>query len=65
MRKDSINKIIYEKNGQKTFFGRDNLPFKSINMSKKQNFKNICGDFKLKKFINNTNLPLKIILINL
>ena len=29
-------------------FGHDNLVFKTINMPKRQNFDNICKDFKLK-----------------
>ena len=51
--KYSLNKIIYEKNGQLSFFGRDNLYLKTINMSKKQRFNNICRDFNLKKIVRN------------
>jgi len=58
-RQSSINKIIYENNGQKYFFGRDNLFFKSVNMPKKQRLTNLCKDFKLKKLIKNKFLPLK------
>ena len=53
--------MIYELNGQKSFFGRDNLSFKTVNMSKKQRLDNICKDFKLKKLIKNIYLPLIII----
>lgn len=53
--------MIYELNGQKSFFGRDNLSFKTVNMSKKQRLDNICKDFKLKKLIKNIYLPLTII----
>ena len=53
--------MIYELNGQKSFFGRDNLSFKTVNMSKKQRLDNICNDFKLKKLIKNIYLPLIII----
>ena len=63
-RQSSINKIIYENNGQKYFFGRDNLFFKSVNMPKKQRFTNLCKDFKLKKLIKNKFLPLKFLNID-
>ena len=51
--KYSLNKIIYETNGQLSFFGRDNIYFKTINMSKKQRFNNICIDYNLKKLVRN------------
>ena len=60
-RKSSINKIFYENNGQKSFFGRDNLSFKSINMPKKQHFVNLCKDFKLKKIIKNKYFSLRFL----
>ena len=47
--KNSINIIHVESNGQQSFFGHDNIFFKTINMPKKQHFKNICCKFKLKK----------------
>ena len=47
-----------------SFFGRDNISFKTINMKNKQCFNNICKYFKLKKIINITSLPLFIITIN-
>ena len=34
--KNSINIIHIESNGQQSFFGRDNIFFKTINMPKKQ-----------------------------
>ena len=55
-RQSSINKIFHEKIGQRTFFGRDNLLFKTINMSKKQRFDNICEVFKLKKHVKKKSL---------
>ena len=60
-KKSSLYNIIYEKNGQKAFFGRDNLSFKTVNMPKKQILDNICKNFKLKKFVRNNYLFLKII----
>ena len=63
-RKSSIYKIIHENNGQLSFFGRDNLSFKSVNMVKKQHLDNICRKFKLKKIIKNNKLYLDILNIN-
>jgi len=60
-KKSSMLKLIYEINGQKTIFGRDNLVFKTINLSKKQKFKNICRDFNLKKPIKKISLVLTIL----
>ena len=60
-RKSSLYKLIYEKAGQKSFFGRDNLSLKAVNMAKKQRFDNICIKFKIRKFTNNTSLSLKVI----
>ena len=62
-KKTSINKKIYEQNGQKSFFGRDNLSFKCINMEKKQRFNNICKHFKLKKLFQKNRIALPIIII--
>lgn len=63
-KKSSIDKYIYELNGQISMFGHDNLSFKTINMPKKQRFNNICINFKLKKLINEINLFLPIIYID-
>lgn len=53
--------MLYEVNGQIFFFGRNNLSFKAVNMSKKHRHDNICKNFKLKKLIKNICLPLTII----
>ena len=50
-RKSSINKKEYELSGQLSFFGRDNLDFKTVNQAKSQKFVNLCRVFKLKKII--------------
>ena len=63
-KKNSIKKYIYEVNGQISMFGRDNLTFKTVNMSKKQKFQNICRNFNLKKPIKNFFLPLTVFEIN-
>tara|TARA_B110000263_G_scaffold146796_1_gene127338 strand:- start:827 stop:1027 length:201 start_codon:yes stop_codon:yes gene_type:complete len=63
-KKSSIDKYIYELNGQISMFGHDNLSFKTINMPKKQRFNNICINFKLKKLIKEINLFLPIIYID-
>jgi len=49
IKKKTIQMIQIEKRGQKVFFGRDNIFFKTINMPKKQHLKNICCNFKLKQ----------------
>ena len=41
-RKSSIYKKLYEINGQKTMFGYDNINFKTVNLPKKQKYKNLC-----------------------
>ena len=58
------NKSYYELNGQESMFGHDNLSFKTVNMPKKQNFDNICSNFKLKMLTNKISLKLSIIYIN-
>ena len=64
-KKSSIIIFHYENNGQQTFFGRDNLSFKTVNMSTKQHFDNICNVFKIKKLIKKNNLQLTTLIINL
>jgi len=49
--KSSINKKNYELSGQLSLFGRDNLDFKTVNLTKGQKFVNLCRVFKLKKII--------------
>ena len=50
-RKSSIDKKNYELSGQLSFFGRDNLDFKTVNLAKGQKLINLCRVFKLKKII--------------
>ena len=50
-RKSSIDKKNYELSGQLTLFGKDNLDFKTVNLTKGQKFVNLCRVFKLKKII--------------
>ena len=63
-RKSSLKKINYKKLSQLSFFGHDNLSFKTINLPKAQRFDNLCNKFKLKKIITNTFFTLPIILIS-
>ena len=63
-RKTSIYKKMYEINGQKTMFGYDNIHFKTINLPKKQKYKNLCNIFGLKKFNINKVIKLPFIKIN-
>ena len=62
--KYSFNKLYFEKIGQKSFFGRDNLSFKTVNMVKKQKYINICKIFKIKKIYKQNNLILPFIKID-
>ena len=48
-RKSSIDNKTYELSGQLTLFGRDNLDFKTVNLTRGQKFVNLCKVFKLKK----------------
>ena len=50
-RKSSIDKKNYELSGQLSLFGKDNLNFKTVNLTKSQKFVNLCRVFKLKKII--------------
>ena len=63
-RKSSIDKKYYELSGQMSFFGRDNLDFKSVTLNKTQKYKNLCGKFRLKKIFLQKKLSLFIIKIN-
>ena len=49
--KSSIDKKNYEISGQLSLFGRDNLDFKTVNLSKVQKYVNLCRIFKLKKIL--------------
>ena len=50
-KKFSIDKRNYALSGQLSFFGRDNLDFKTVNLAKGQKLINLCRVFKLKKII--------------
>ena len=63
-RKSSIEKIYYESIGQGMLFGRDNIYFKTINLSKKQRFKNICKKFNLKQLVKDKSIILDLIILN-
>ena len=51
--KDSILKKYYEANGQQSFFGYDNLEFKTINHPTPHKFVALCNEFKLKQISEN------------
>jgi len=59
-RKSSINKKYYETIGQGMLFGYDNIHFKTINLSKKQRFKNLCYRFRLKQVVKNKSIILHL-----
>ena len=63
-RKSSIYKKLYEKNGQHTMFGYDNVHFKTVNLPKKQKFKNLCVNFGLKKLIKLQSVYLNTMIIH-
>ena len=48
-RKSSIEKKYHENIGQGLLFGHDNLRFKTVNLPKKQRFKNLCKIFTIKQ----------------
>ena len=52
--KDSILKKWYEYHGQQSFFGYDNLEFKTINHPTPHRFVELCPEFKLI-----VNIPVK------
>ena len=64
-RKSSLDKINYELMGQQSFFGRDNLSFKTVNLPRSQRYDNLCNKFRLKILINNLHLALPIIISNI
>ncbi len=63
-RKSSIDKLYYESVGQGMLFGRDNIFFKTINLSKKQRFKNLCKKFNLKQLVKDKSIILDLIILN-
>ena len=62
-RKSSIEKLYYESIGQGMLFGHDNIYFKTINLSKKQRFKNLCKKFSIKIIIQTNQNFLNVIKI--
>jgi len=60
-RKSSVYKKYCESIGQETFFGYDNLNFKTVNLSKKQHFKNLCAKFNLKLLIKRKKILIDFI----
>ena len=63
-RKSSINKKYYESIGQGMLFGHDNIYFKTINLSKKQRFTNLCRNFFLKQLVKKKSVVLNLIKLN-
>ena len=63
-RQSSIYKKLYEINGQKSMFGYDNINFKTVNLPKKQKYKNLCSKFRLKKFNKINTIYLNTLIIN-
>ena len=63
-RKSSIYKKLYEINGQISMFGHDNIHFKTINLPKRQRYKNLCNKFGLKKFKKVRTININLIVIS-
>jgi hypothetical protein len=63
-RKSSLDKINYELMGQQSFFGRDNLSFKTVNLPRSQRYDNLCNKFRLRMLVSNLHLSLPIIILN-
>ena len=63
-RQSSIYKKLYEINGQKSMFGYDNINFKTVNLPKRQKYKNLCSKFGLKKFNKMKTIYLNKLIIN-
>ena len=62
-RKSSIDKQYYERIGQGMLFGHDNIHFKTINLSKKQRFKDLCKNFRLKQLVKNKSILLDLTIL--
>ena len=63
-RKSSINIKFYESIGQGILFGHDNIHFKTINLPKKQRFKNLCKKFCLQKLVKDKSIVLDLTILN-
>ena len=63
-RKSSLDNINYELMGQQSFFGRDNLSFKTVNLPRSQRYDNLCNKFRLRILVSNLHLSLPIIILN-
>jgi len=63
-RKSSLDKINYELMGQQSFFGRDNLSFKTVNLPRSQRYDNLCNKFRLRILVSNLHLSFPIIILN-
>jgi len=55
-RKPSLDKINYELMGQRSFFGKDNLSLKTVNLPCSQQYDNLCNKFRLKILVSNLYL---------
>ena len=62
-RKLKNNIIRLESSPQMSFFGYDNLSFKTVNLPKPQRFENLCKTFNIKKIIINDSFLLNYIKI--
>ena len=63
-RKTSVYKKYYESIGQGMLFGHDNIYFKTVNLSKKQRFRDLCKNFRLKQLVKDKSILLDLIILN-
>ena len=63
-RKSSIQKKFFERMGQGSFFGHDNIHFKTVNLPQKQKLINLCKKFGVKLIVNKNHIFLNFIKIN-
>ena len=60
-KKNKIKKTYYKSISQLSFFGNDNLFFKTVNLPKPQRYKNLCRFFRLKQTVIKKKLKLYFI----
>ncbi len=63
-RKSSIHKNYFERMGQGSLFGHDNVHFKTVNLPQKQKLINLCKKFSVKLIVNKNQIFLNLIKIN-
>ena len=60
-RKSSIQKKFFERMGQGSFFGHDNIHFKTVNLPKRQRLLNLCKRFSVKLIVKKNSVSYKLV----